>query len=147
MSRNNENIRYFIDEDKRTVVALLTVPRTEICDEMCNIINKNSNRYFLVTNILTTDAMLLTGAYRGKAKAHPDDEWDVEEGKKWARIRARQMYMKERKRIMKALENVFDDIEDNIEAAVKYTKSVLKHIDEDLSVLDTDASKKSKDAD
>lgn len=79
--------------------------------------------------------MLLTGVYRGKAKAHPDDQWDVEEGKKWARIRARRLYMQDRKRIISALEDVFDDIEDNIESAVKYTKGVLKRIDEDLQEL------------
>lgn len=135
MNRNNEDIRYVINEEKRTVVAILTVPQTEICDEVCNIMNKNSSRFFLVPSILATDAMLLTGVYRGKAKAHPDDQWDVEEGKKWARIRARRMYMQDRKRIISALEDVFDDIEDNIESAVKYTKGVLKRIDEDLQEL------------
>ena len=135
MNRNNEDIRYVINEEKRTVVAILTVPQTEICDEVCNIMNKNSSRFFLVPSILATDAMLLTGVYRGKAKAHPDDQWDVEEGKKWARIRARRLYMQDRKRIISALEDVFDDIEDNIESAVKYTKGVLKRIDEDLQEL------------
>ena len=135
MNRNNEEIRYVINEEKRTVVAILTVPQTEICDEVCNIMNKNSSRFFLVPSILATDAMLLTGVYRGKAKAHPDDQWDVEEGKKWARIRARRLYMQDRKRIISALEDVFDDIEDNIESAVKYTKGVLKRIDEDLQEL------------
>lgn len=135
MNRNNEDIRYIVNEEKRTVVAILTVPQTEICDEVCNIMNKNANRFFVVPSVLATDAILLTGVYRGKAKAHPDDQWDVEEGKKWARIRARRMYMQDRKRIISALEDVFDDIEDNIESAVKYTKGVLKRIDEDLQEL------------
>jgi hypothetical protein len=132
MSRNHEDIRYIIDERKRTVVAILTVPKAEICNELCNIINKNASNFFIVPEIMATNAMMLAGTYRGKAKAHPNDEWNVEEGKKWARIRARKAYMKDRKRIVSALEDVADNIEDNLEKAVKYTKGVLKRIEEDL---------------
>lgn len=140
MNRHNEDIRYIINEEKRTVVAILTVPETEICDELCHIINKNAAQYFLVTNIFAANALMLTGTYRGIAKAHPEDEWNVEEGKKRARLRARRAYMKERKRIVKGLEDVFDDIEDNIERAVDFTKNVLKHIDEDMNTMDGENS-------
>lgn len=145
MNRHNEDIRYVINEEKRTVVAILTIPQTEIVDEIANIMNNNANRFFQVTEMITSPAMLLTGIYRGIAYAHPEDEWDVEEGKKRARLRARRTYMKERKRIIKALEDVFDDIEDNVERAVKFTKNVLKRIDADMDTMDdTDDDKKSE---
>ena len=145
MNRHNEDIRYVINEEKRTVVAILTIPQTEIVDEIANIVNNNANRFFQITEMMASPAMLLTGIYRGIAYAHPEDEWDVEEGKKRARLRARRQYMKERKRIIKALEDVFDDIEDNVERAVKFTKNVLKHIDEDMDALDGDKSEEDDD--
>ena len=145
MNRHNEDIRYVINEEKRTVVAILTIPQTEIVDEIANIINNNANRFFQVTEMIASPAMLLTGIYRGIAYAHPEDEWNAEEGKKRARLRARRQYMKERKRIIKALEDVFDDIEDNVERAVKFTKNVLKHIDEDMDALDGDKSEEDDD--
>ena len=138
MNRHNEDIRYVINEEKRTVVAILTIPQTEIVDEIANIVNNNANRFFQITEMMAFPAMLLTGTYRGIAYAHPEDAWNVEEGKKRARLRARRTYMKERKRIIKALEDVFDDIEDNVERAVKFTKNVLKHIDEDMAAIDGD---------
>lgn len=145
MNRHNEDIRYVINEEKRTVVAILTIPQTEIVDEIANIVNNNANRFFQITEMMASPAMLLTGMYRGIAYAHPEDEWNVEEGKKRARLRARRQYMKERKRIIKALEDVFDDIEDNVERAVKFTKNVLKHIDEDMDALDGDKSEEDDD--
>lgn len=145
MNRHNEDIRYVINEEKRTVVAILTIPQTEIVDEIANIMNNNANRFFQVTEMIASPAMLLTGVYRGIAYAHPEDEWNVEEGKKRARLRARRQYMKERKRIIKSLEDVFDDIEDNVERAVKFTKNVLKHIDEDMDALDGDKSEEDDD--
>ena len=145
MNRHNEDIRYVINEEKRTVVAILTIPQTEIVDEIANIVNNNANRFFQITEMMASPAMLLTGIYRGIAYAHPEDEWNVEEGKKRARLRARRQYMKERKRIIKALEDVFDDIEDNVERAVKFTKNVLKHIDEDRDALDGDKSEEDDD--
>ena len=145
MNRHNEDIRYVVNEEKRTVVAILTIPQTEIVDEIANIVNNNANRFFQITEMMASPAMLLTGMYRGIAYAHPEDEWNVEEGKKRARLRARRQYMKERKRIIKALEDVFDDIEDNVERAVKFTKNVLKHIDEDMDALDGDKSEEDDD--
>ena len=145
MNRHNEDIRYVINEEKRTVVAILTIPQTEIVDEIANIVNNNANRFFQITEMMASSAMLLTGTYRGIAYAHPEDEWNIEEGKKRARLRARRQYMKERKRIIKALEDVFDDIEDNVERAVKFTKNVLKHIDEDMDALDGDKSEEDDD--
>ena len=145
MNRHNEDIRYVINEEKRTVVAILTIPQTEIVDEIANIVNNNANRFFQITEMMASPAMLLTGMYRGIAYAHPEDEWNVEEGKKRARLRARRQYMKERKRIIKALEDVFDDIEDNVERAVKFTKNVLKHIDEDMEAIDGDKSEEDDD--
>lgn len=136
MNNQNENIRYIINKEKRTIVAILTVPKTEIGQEVERIINKNAAPFFQVTTMHIAPTMLLTGTYRGIAKAHPDDEWNEKEGKKRARLRARRLYMKERQRIVKGLEDVFDNIEDNMERAVDFTKNVLKRIDKDVNALD-----------
>ena len=73
--------------------------------------------------------------YVGKAKAHPEDEWNVEEGKKWARLRARELYVKDRLRIVEGLEDVFDDIEENVESSVEFTEGVLEKIENDRKAL------------
>ena len=79
--------------------------------------------------------MLLKGTYVGKAKAHPEDEWNIEEGKKWARLRARELYVKDRLRIVEGLEDVFDDIEENVESSVEFTEGVLEKIENDRKAL------------
>lgn len=130
---HHEDVRYIVNEEKRTVVAILTVPRTEICEEVCNIINKRSYPYFILPGLLPEEKLLLTGEYKAKAKAHPDDVWDENEGKRRALLRARRIYMKERERIMEDLEDIFDDIEDGFEDARDYTKNVLKAINRELN--------------
>lgn len=132
MNNTNADIQYIVDEKKRTIVAILTVPCTEIYDEIWNIINKKAESHFVIQKLIMSDRLALTGIYRGKAKAHPADEWNVDKGKNLARLRARRIYMKERKRIVKELKEIFNNIEDSLEKAIDFTNNVLNRIEENL---------------
>ncbi len=135
MSTQTNHVEYYIDKEKRTVAAVLHVPRTEVCDEIMNIMNKKAGNLFTITQARFEPSMLLTGVYRSKAKAHPDDEWNEEGGKRLAYLRARRAYAKERLAIIKMVEDAIDDVEDTVEDSVKFTKNLLKGIDRDIEAF------------
>lgn len=126
------SVQYIIDKDKRTIVAILNVSATKIATEVRNIITKRSNNYFTVIGVIPSNKLLLNGKYVGKAKAHPDDKWDENKGKEIALLRAQKAYMTERAKIMRGLEDVFDDIEDNVEKAGDCAFNAIKAINRKL---------------
>ena len=135
MSTQNNTVDYYIDKEKRTIAAVLHVPSTEICDELMNIMNKKAGGLFTITQARFEPSMLLTGIYRGKCKAHPDDEWDEEAGKRLAYLRARKAYAKERLRIIKMVAEVTDDIDDTVEDSVEFTENLVKGIKRDIDAF------------
>jgi hypothetical protein len=133
MDRHNEDVRYIVNEEKRTVVAILTVPIDEVCREIRHIINKSSYPCFVLQPLIPDNKILLTGEYIGKAKAHPDDVWDVKEGKKKAFLRARRRYMQERAKIFAELDVICDDIKRRFGESQAYTMNSLAVIARDLN--------------
>jgi hypothetical protein len=126
------SVQYIIDKDKRTIVAILNVSATKIATEVRNIITKRSSNYFTVIGVIPSNKLLLSGKYVGKAKAHPDDKWDENKGKEIALLRAQKAYMTERAKIMRGLEDVFDDIEDNVKKAGDCAFNAIKAINRKL---------------
>lgn len=81
VSQEGSKIRYYINEEKRTVVAVMDGVRDEIMDEVWQYApNKEYYSDF-------HKKVMLKDLYRGKAICHESDEWDVEVGKKIARNR------------------------------------------------------------
>lgn len=81
--KQNDEIRYIIDEEKRTVVCLIKVQPTLTAD----IVDK----YLEASNLHPTcglDIDFLGYTFRGIAKCHPEDKWNEEVGCKLARERA-----------------------------------------------------------
>lgn len=65
-------IEYFVNEEKRTVVAK-------------------------ITDVVIGDAYVTV---TGKSKCHPEDEWDVKKGTKLARIRAIKKFNSSKMRVL-----------------------------------------------
>ena len=81
--KQNDEIRYIINEEKRTVVCLIKVQPTLTAD----IVDK----YLEASNLNRTcglDIDFLGETFRGIAKCHPEDKWDEEVGCELARKRA-----------------------------------------------------------
>ena len=128
----NEVYDYYVDEDKRTVVAVLTVPRTCVMEELCNVVNKGCGTHFIFEGVNFHDNMLVAGSYTGKAICHPGDEWDVKEGMRIAKLKAIRAYLNDRDVLTKRLVRVFGDVADRVEDMDKHTAYAKKHIEDYL---------------
>lgn len=76
----NEDIKYFVNEEKRTVVAYIEGCRDDAYDEVSRI----SETYGVYISSYS-EASKMPNSFRGISKCHPDDEWNEEIGKKVAR--------------------------------------------------------------
>ena len=129
---NGEHFDFYVNEEKRTVVAVLTVPDDVVGCEMFDIINKASNSSFAITNGILGKGLMVTGRYEGKAVCHENDEWDVEKGKHIAKLRALRTYTKERAKKMASVERIFNEIAKRFEAANEYSQHAIEHIEDAL---------------
>jgi hypothetical protein len=125
------NITYHINEEKRTVVAVLHTNPLEVALEISNIAEKsfNNNLRFVIpydTNLYIKDT------YKGKAVCHKDDEWDVEKGKRIAKFKALHSFMKDHKKITAVAVDIFEDALKRVKAADHYSDYSLRHIAENL---------------
>lgn len=89
MYLNKNRVKFYVDEEKRVVVAVLQGAENDFRDAARKIFHKNAmgDMAFLGAN-----SYLNSDVFRGKARCHPDDEWDVEAGKTLAFNRLRDKY-------------------------------------------------------
>ena len=106
----DRKIKYIIDDKKRVIVCLLRIDPCTTYD----IINKYLRANGLTENEEDIDFDLFC-TFKGIAKCHPGDEWNVEYGKNLAlhrAIRAEQGKINEHLlKYAKRLRNAADDIE------------------------------------
>lgn len=136
-TERQEVVEYFHDEDKRTVVAVVSVPKDIVMQEMLNVLHKASCGAFLFDGVLMQKSMLLTGVYRGKAVCHADDEFSLERGMKIARLRALRSYYKDRKRISDRVKTIYNEAARRMALAAVHNDYSLDHIEERLKEADT----------
>ena len=133
---SGESFTYFVNEEKRTVVAILTVPQGIMGTEMLRIIQKESGSYFGMDDCVLGRRMVLKGRYEGKAVCHSDDEWDIEKGKHLAKLRALRAYLKDRKEISKVLVSVYEGVAERMRNADDYSNYVMEHITDAIDKYD-----------
>ena len=124
-----EVIDFYINDEKGTVTAVLTVPQDIVAMEMQNIMNKASGSAFVTTDIMLDTSMLLTGVYRGTAYCHEDDTFDEEVGMKVAKLKALKAYYNDRKVVSERIEKIFADAARRMEVASKHNIFSITHID------------------
>jgi hypothetical protein len=132
---NAEKFNYFIDEEKRTVVAVLTVPQNAMGNEMLRIMKKESGNHFAIDDCVINTSMLLKGKYVGKAVCHSEDEWNVEVGKRLAALRATKQYANDRYRINRLIVDIFDGIQKRFERAEDYAADAPENIEEEIEKI------------
>lgn len=128
-----EVITFYINEEKGTVTAVLTVPQDILAMEMQNIMNKASGTAFVTTDLILDKSMLLEGTYRGTAYCHGDDEFNEEVGMKVAKLKALKAYYNDRKVIAERIQNIFADAARRMEVATKHNYFSIDHIEDLLS--------------
>ena len=109
-TQKQEHFTYFVDEEARTVVAVMDVPRDILSKEMLNVVRKSTGHLFLMDGVMIAKSLLISGTYRGIAHCHPNDVFDIKEGKDIAKRRALLQYYKERKVVSDRLATAFTDV-------------------------------------
>lgn len=133
---NGEIFEFYVNEEKRTVVAVLSVPQNAMGNEMLRIMSKESNNHFGIEDCMIGKSMALAGRYEGKAVCHNEDEWDEEKGMQLAKLRALRLYMRDRQRIATLITNVFDGIVNRFEDAEDYCGYALDYLEEAIEHFD-----------
>lgn len=133
---NGETFDFYVNKDKRTVVAVLTVPQNAMGNEMLQIVGKSSGNNFCIEECMIGETLALKGKYVGKAVCHEEDIFDEEKGIHLAKLRALRAYMKDRKKIATKIADVFDEIANRFEDAERYCEYALDHIDEAIENFD-----------
>lgn len=82
---SNNDIVYYIDAEKKVVVAKY-YPNKFMFEQILNIFSDTFEAVQLTQ--MFEDALTRYDCFIGKAKCHPNDTFDVEQGKKLARNRA-----------------------------------------------------------
>jgi hypothetical protein len=125
-------ITYYINEEKRTIAAVLKVDPYDVALEISNIADK-SLKPNLITIVPTNTNFLINDTYVGKAVCHKEDEWDVVKGKQIARLKALRAFMIDRKKVTQAVEKSFEEALERIKKANNYSEYGLRHINEELN--------------
>lgn len=100
-------IKYSVIESQRKVIA-----RIDNCEnDAYNVLSKACKGKLLITEY----AVKIAPKFTAVAKCHPDDTFDVEEGKKIARERVIKKYNKAMARVLAEFECVLDSCWDNID--------------------------------
>ncbi len=113
--QTKSKIRYYIDEEKRTVVAVMDDCEYDAIDvlEKMGISNINHDGYNM-------DKFMMNPIYRGKAKCSPDDEWDEEYGMALARNRMLENYYRSRALALMKAETIIQNILEEIGSRIDY---------------------------
>ena len=108
-------IRYYIDEEKRTVVAVM-----DDCEyDAIDVLQKMGIRK-ITHDGYNMDKFMMNTSYRGKAKCSPDDEWDEKYGMALARNRMLENYYRGRAMALMKAETVLQNILEEIGSRIDY---------------------------
>lgn len=116
---NNLKFEYFVNEEKKTVVCKMTVPEEYVFNEVRNIVEKS--KFLIMGEYMEYLCMYgLHPYYKGISKCHPDDTFDIEKGKRIAKLRALMRFNDDKYWV---LDSVFGEICDavrGVESAREY---------------------------
>jgi len=138
---NSGNVIYNIDTDNRIITAKIKCLPSEPMDIFYNQLTK----HIMGTGICIVDSVdddylqyaaqpAIKGKYIGKAKCHPEDEFDIDYGKKLALLRAKEKYLNA---MSKQLEVVRDWVIDLYgRAAIIHSKFASQYINCCLDLYD-----------
>lgn len=115
----NTNIKFVVNEEKRTVVAIAN-------DCSCDVVRElekadNSSHILLTTPIMfdMDERMLILDTFIGVAKCHPNDVFSAKEGKKVAARKMHKAYNKAKRNAMKAYMTRLSRFLENLEKSTE----------------------------
>ena len=123
-----ETFRYFINEEKRTIVAILDVPENIVEKEMTNLFSKGATNHIFIDGYITSDRLNVSSTYVGVAHCHTEDKFDIEKGRHLAELRAIRTYLKDRKKISEKIYNTVKDAETRFKKSDEYFEYAIKHV-------------------
>ena len=114
------NVVYHIDTESKTVVAKLRCheddPMTLIGSQLMKQTSGNGfGPLELSAYPFFFEEFKIQNDYIGKAKCHPDDEFDIEFGKRLALLRAKQKYLNAVERVLEKSARWIEDVNCRIE--------------------------------
>lgn len=115
-TQEKSKILYYIDEEKRTVVAVMKDCEYDAID----ILEKMGIRR-IKRDGYNMNKFMINPIYRGKAKCAPDDIWDEEEGMRIARNRMLENYYLARTRALVRAEEVLMTMMDELGSRIDYS--------------------------
>lgn len=115
-TQEKSKILYYIDEEKRTVVAVMKDCEYDAID----ILEKMGIRR-IKRDGYNMNKFMINPIYRGKAKCAPDDIWDEEEGMRIARNRMLENYYLARTRALMRAEEVLMIMMDELGSRIDYS--------------------------
>lgn len=118
MDNNKESkskIFYYIDEEKRTIVAIMRECEYDAIDVLQKMGIRN-----IYHDGYRMDKFMMNPIYRGKAKCSPEDEWDEEYGMKLARNRMLANYYRAQSMALMRAEKVLQGIVEEIGSRIDY---------------------------
>ena len=115
-TQEKSKILYYIDEEKRTVVAVMKDCEYDAID----ILEKMGIRR-IKRDGYNMNKFMINPIYRGKAKCAPDDIWDEEEGMRIARNRMLENYYLARTRALMRAEEVLMTMMDELGSRIDYS--------------------------
>lgn len=88
VNNRNSNITYYIDEEKRTIVAKLSNCKFDVINALNRIVNDHDS--------YSIQKLLLRDKYISKAVCHEEDTWDEEKGMRIALASVLQKYHRDK---------------------------------------------------
>ena len=130
---NGKRVRYIIDEEEKTVVAVLYAESdnalTMFDSMLLRMLDGNQGGPVCPNDFMFSkkNYRLNRNIYRGKARCHPNDTFDVEFGKRLALLRAQVKYHMAIEKKLSDIWCFMDDLHDNFEKVMN--KHYRKYLD------------------
>lgn len=126
-------MKFFVNEEKRTVVAIVD----ECLSDFRNRISKNPffRILYVVDDYKGGEWTFMNESYKGIAKCHPNDVFDVEIGKEIAKNRALRKYYSDLRLKYSRFFDMLDEIADVEDKNYDMIIDRIENLDADFSEL------------
>lgn len=127
-----KTISYFIDEEKRTVKAVIRDVKYDAYLALIKIYGGKLN----VEEFVPRETLYMNSTYTGTATCHELDEFDIEKGKTIARKHAIAKYNNAKARRLQRFVTAIDKYTDEVKDLLSYTKKKEERTLDQLAILE-----------
>lgn len=135
MDKCIKNVEYFVDMENRKIVAKIDVDRDAVFGEIIELLNKGAVHNVFTNVMPMNDILLVRGVYRGKVHCLPEDEFDVEYGKKRALLKATKKFLRDKKRVIATYHRIIKEQANRVEVLDEYLEKSINAISKKLDAM------------